>query len=146
MHPTKPRYLAKLLWRYLEEDTRAIQKALEQQKPFEIRFTKLSHFGQQVIYLALDDESEKAVKELMQVLFRAFPETPPYGGAFSDPTPHLTIAKAKDDEKFEQMMDEISRVLASKLPITHQVGDVSIIEELEDGYWHFRALIPFADE
>jgi 2'-5' RNA ligase len=128
-----------------EEDAREVQKVLEQYPSFEIQLAKVSHFGKRVIYLALNERSEKAVKELMQVLFRAFPETPPYGGAFSDPTPHLTIAKAKDDETFEQMMAEITRVLAPKLPIKHQVSGVSVIEEAEDGYWHLRALVPFAD-
>lgn len=129
-----------------EEDTREVQKVLEQCHSFEIQLAKVSHFGKRVIYLALDDESEKAVKHLMQVLFLAFPETPPYGGAFSDPTPHLTIAKANDDKHFEELMEEISHVVTLKLPIKYQVSGVSMIEETDDGYWHVWASIPFIDK
>lgn len=129
-----------------EEDTREVQKVLERHHSFEIHFAKVSHFGKRVIYLALDERSEKAVRQLMQVLFRAFPETPLYGGAFSDPTPHLTIAKANDDKHFEQLMQEISRALAPKLPIKHQVSGVSIIEEAEDDFWHLRASVSLEDK
>jgi 2'-5' RNA ligase len=70
-------------------DILALQAALQPLEPFEIRFTKLSHFARRVLYLALGEASERAVKNLMQTLFQAFPETPPYGGQFPDPTPHL---------------------------------------------------------
>jgi 2'-5' RNA ligase len=129
----------------LEEAIEAVQIALKQLEPFEIRFTKLSHFAKRVIHLALDEKSEKAVKNVMQILFRAFPETPPYGEHFPDPTPHLTVAKAEDEATFEHMMQEIARDLSLRLPITHQVNEVSLIEEDMDGYWKLRAVVPLVN-
>jgi hypothetical protein len=81
----------------------------------------------------------------MQALFQAFPETPPYGGQFPDPTPPLTVAKAEDDTAFERMMAEISRALFSSLPMTYRVNEISGIEESADGYWKLRAVIPLAN-
>jgi 2'-5' RNA ligase len=123
------------------KDTEAVKRALGQQQPFEIRFFKFSHFGKRVIYFALDEGSEKVVKQVMQTLFSAFPETPPYGGQFSDPTPHLTVAKAKSDEHFEQLMEEISMRLEPELPINHVADKVSIVQQDLEGFWHLHSEI-----
>jgi 2'-5' RNA ligase len=42
-------------------DILSLQAALKPLEPFEIRFTKLSHFARRVLYLALDEASERAV-------------------------------------------------------------------------------------
>jgi 2'-5' RNA ligase len=122
-----------------EEDAGQVQKVLEHQPPFELRFSELSHFGKRLIYLALDEQSEQTVKRLMNVLFDAFPETPPYGGQFSDPTPHLTVAKAKDDEHFGQLMKEISERLEPELPVKHFVDKVSVVQQGSDGFWRLHS-------
>jgi 2'-5' RNA ligase len=122
-----------------EKDAEAVRKVLGRQSLFEIRFAELSHFGKRVLYLALDKDSEKAVKQVMQTLFRAFPETPPHGGQFADPTPHLTVAKAKSDEHFEQLMNEILERLEPKFPIKHFVDKVSIVQQDPTGFWRLHS-------
>jgi hypothetical protein len=51
----------------------------------------------------------------------------------------------EDDTAFERMMAEISRALFSRLPMTYQVNEISVIEERADGYWKLRAVIPLAN-
>jgi 2'-5' RNA ligase len=45
-----------------EKDTEAVRKVLGQQSSFEMHFSNLSHFGKRVIYLSLDEDSERAVR------------------------------------------------------------------------------------
>ncbi len=127
-------------------DIEVVHSVISQLESFEICFTHLSHFAKRVIYLALDETSEKAVKHLMQTLFRAFPETPPYGGQFPDPLPHLTVAKVSDDATFEKMMEEILQVFSPRFPMTFWVNKVSVIEGDEEGYWKLKAAIPLAKD
>lgn len=46
----------------------------------------------------------------MQALQRAFPDTSPYGGAFADPPPHLTVAKGPASD-LDRLKDEIAAAL-----------------------------------
>jgi hypothetical protein len=56
-----------------------------------------------------------------QALTRAvadrYPETPPYGGAFADVAPHLTIAHVTDAHRLDAIGDAFLRAAGGALPI-----------------------------
>ncbi len=102
-------------------------------QPFELCFNRLETFQAGVIYLALEDES--VPRAIMKKLFEGFPDTKPYDGIFIDPTPHVTVVKAKKDE-LEKLRLEITQAL--ELPIKILVKEITVMEEDSEGYWKNR--------
>lgn len=102
-------------------------------KAFNLSFSRLSRFSNGTIYLALDQED--FVKLLIQELAQSFPDTPLYEGAFLDPLPHLTVAKAPNPRKAEEMEASITSALSSKLPLHAAVQAISVMVENQEGIW-----------
>jgi hypothetical protein len=59
--------------------------------PFTSSLAAVRSFGDEVLYLAPDPDLP--FRRLTELLASAFPEHPPYGGAFAEPRPHLTITE-----------------------------------------------------
>jgi hypothetical protein len=95
-----------------------------------------------VLYLRPDPDD--ILRDLMRRLAAAFPDTPPYGGQFSDPIPHLTIATAPSEAMLDQIEAEVRGEIAALLPLTRLVREIAIEEEGEDGMWTLRSSIPLA--
>jgi hypothetical protein len=91
--------------------------------------------------LYLRPEPEDTLRALMRRLADAFPDTPPYGGQFPDPTPHLTVAKAGSESELDTLEADVSAQLAPHLPLTLTVRQLAIEEEGSDGVWSVRAII-----
>ena len=75
---------------------------------------------------------------MMKAIFAAFPDTPPYSGAVTDPSPHPTVAKCSPDD-LSNVRDEVVKVLS--LPVTFHVGEITVMEEREDGGWFDRRIV-----
>ncbi len=58
---------------------------------FDCTFATTGWFGTDVLWLA--PQSEEPLRRLTAAVWAAFPAYPPYGGAFSDVVPHLTVAE-----------------------------------------------------
>lgn len=56
---------------------------------FDFGLERLGEFPDGLIHLLPDPDT--AFRELTRRLVAAFPQCPPYGGAFPEPTPHLTL-------------------------------------------------------
>jgi len=83
---------------------------------------------------------------LTQQLVQAFPETPPYGGQFgSDPTPHLTIARASTEGELDRLQAEVSARLEPLFPLDFEVRKICIEEEGPAGNWLVSATIPLLE-
>ena len=67
------------------------------------------------LYLA--PHPETPFKALTRAVADRYPETPPYGGAFSDVVPHLTIAHVTEAQRLDEVSDEFYRTAGGKLPI-----------------------------
>lgn len=119
-----------------DSDIMQLEKTLENFEPFNLCFDKVCTFEIGVVYLALADEH--VPRTIMKAIFRAFPDTPPYKGAFADPSPHLTVAKCSS-ENVSSLRDEIAGVL--DLPIELNVSKIFVMEEREDGQWFNRHAI-----
>lgn len=56
---------------------------------FDFRLERLGEFPDGIIHLLPDPDT--SFRELTRRLVAAFPQCPPYGGAFPEPIPHLTL-------------------------------------------------------
>ena len=117
-------------------DLNELEHILKNVEPFELCFDSVATFDSGIVYLALREEAE--VRKLMQKIFASFPDTPPYGGAFANPQPHLTIAKCQPAQLCS-LKTEIAWAL--ELPIVCQVANVVVMEEQSDKTWVNRHVI-----
>ena len=80
--------------------------------PFAFSLETVGTFPNGIVHL-LPDPSEPFAA-LTAALWRAFPQCPPYAGAFADVVPHLTLDALSDD-----VTEESSRALVSAhVPVT----------------------------
>jgi 2'-5' RNA ligase superfamily len=85
-----------------------------------------------VLYLA--PHPETPFQALTRIVADRYPETPPYGGAFSDIVPHLTIAQVRDAQRLDEIRDEFHRAAGVKLPIQSYAEKVWLMAKPE-GRW-----------
>lgn len=71
------------------DDHGRLKGIADQTETFSVHLNRTGWFGDSVVYLLPDDPAPIAL--LTHRIFSAFPDFPPYGGKFSDLTPHLTI-------------------------------------------------------
>ena len=105
--------------------------------PFRFALTALARFPT-VLYLA--PEPATPFQQLIDALAGRYPDTPPYGGAFTIVIPHLTVAHADD----RAVLDHVARALAGFAPIDAFAGEVSLMAEGEDGHWRLHTRFPLA--
>jgi 2'-5' RNA ligase len=87
--------------------------------PFSFRLTGVSAFPSGAVYLAPSPAAP--FRQLTHELSRHFPEHPPYGGAFDDVVPHLTVPLAPD----EQLAD-VERALGPRLPVEAHAREAAL--------------------
>ena len=107
--------------------------------PFSFRLARLARFPE-VLYLA--PEPEAPFTQLITALARRYPETPPYGGAFEEVIPHLTVAHSAEP----RVLDAIANALAGFAPIEVLATEVWLLEEEQNGSWRTRYRFPLGAE
>jgi 2'-5' RNA ligase len=103
-------------------------------EPFRVRFERVGLWPG-VAYLA--PEPARPFARLIEDLVVAFPDHPPYGGAFDEVIPHLTITESVDAP-----LDEIAAAAAGSLPFERPVTRLEVLVENGVGRWHSRWRIP----
>ncbi|MDP9240381.1 MAG: 2'-5' RNA ligase family protein, partial [Actinomycetota bacterium] len=104
---------------------------------FEVAFSRIGWFDEAVVWLA--PEPAQPFRDLTLAVWRQFPETPPYAGAYPDLAPHLTIGEGAPVESLRQ---EAERV-AQHLPIRTTVEVVQLIcGSAEPASWSQLAEFP----
>ncbi len=76
---------------------------------FDVTYASVAHFPG-VLYLAPTPDTP--FRQLTSRIFEAFPEHPPYGGAYDDVVPHLTVVDVRerlDLALMKRAHDELSR-------------------------------------
>jgi 2'-5' RNA ligase len=103
---------------------------------FEFHLSRVCCFDNlpQTSYVWLAPSPFEPFLELTEALAAAFPQFPPFGGAFEQTIPHLTIAASRD----KQALGRIEERLAPLLPITAHASSVEIMEH-RLGSWRARA-------
>ena len=99
-------------------------------RPFDAVFDGFGWFADHVVWLA-PSEPEKFERLILHVV-DAFPECPPYGGAFDEVIPHVTIGEGGDVE----LMRAATNAIRPLLPLKSRVASLSLMEgSTEPGSW-----------
>lgn len=102
----------------------------------DVQFRHLARFPD-VLYLA--PEPAGPFTALTESIATAWPEAPPYGGAFADVIPHLTVAQGASDQQFREAEADILARLPLRTRLTH-----ACVYVLDAGHWRVHATLPFA--
>ena len=116
------------------EVRRTLASIAARHDPFVVRFARVGRFPS-VVYLR--PEPVAAFTRRTEAVAECFPAYPPYGGAFDEVIPHLTITES-GDAPFE----EISRQAERPLPFEHRITALEVLIEGADGRWGRRWRIP----
>lgn len=89
---------------------------------FTATLARVEWFGAEVLWLA--PEPARPFRELTRAVWDRFPETPPYGGAFDDVVPHLTVGDRAPRPDLEAAAADV----APRLPVRVAVTRVRLVE------------------
>jgi 2'-5' RNA ligase len=103
---------------------------------FELTFAKVERFAADVLWLA--PEPAGPFRRLTHAVWQAWPQRPPYGGAYQEVTPHLTIAEHAEGVEFGEIAADVAR----GLPCVTRVTDGQLLAVSDDG-WSTRATFAF---
>lgn len=103
--------------------------------PFSFGLTDVCEFPGGITYLA--PEPAAPFRRLTLELHRAFPEFPPYGGAFDDIVPHLTVPLPPSETTAE-----LRAAIGSQLPI-HAHATEALLMYADENETHVIATFPF---
>jgi 2'-5' RNA ligase len=115
-------------------DRRELAAIAATEEPFVVRFRRIGRFPG-VVYLA--PEPSAPFTRLTAAVGARYPDFPPYGGAFDEVIPHLTVA-----ESAEAPLDDIAAEARGTLPFERRVSALEVIVEGGDGRWHTRWRLP----
>jgi 2'-5' RNA ligase superfamily len=102
----------------------------------DLTFARTARFPT-VLYLV--PEPDQPIREMIAAVYARWPQCPPYGGAFDDPTPHATVVHDGTEVEFE----EAERVLETTLPLRTRAAAVDLL--IYDGSrWNLRERFPLA--
>jgi hypothetical protein len=104
-----------------------------QLQPFDAWFTSTGRFPGGVVWL--DPQPNDRFVVMLRHVQQGFPEWPPYGGAFDEPAPHLTIASGVDQDVADQVDRFVTQQLAEAAPISMPVRHLTLLEEHADLHW-----------
>jgi 2'-5' RNA ligase len=114
--------------------TRTLRKLILKVGSFTVSFIELQRFPD-MLYLA--PEPAEPFRQLTEIITGHFLETPPYGGAFAEIIPHLTVAQASDPHKLDDIVAEFRQVARDMLPIRARVNTVTLMDT-SSGSWRVR--------
>lgn len=103
--------------------------------PFGYSLTEVCAFPSGIAYLA--PEPAASFRKLTQELHHEFPEFPPYGGAFDEIVPHLTVPLPPGED-----VETLTAALATTLPIHTQAVE-AVLMHVEEDNTHVIATLPF---
>ena len=104
----------------------------------DVEFATTSRFPD---HLYLEPRPAGALIALTEAIAATWPETPPYGGAFPDIVPHLTVAGGIHEEQLR----EIEADILSQLPISTHL-DHACLYVHDAGRWRVDASFPFTPD
>lgn len=106
---------------------------------FRFTLARLGRFPEaHILYLA--PEPAEPIHEQIELLTHRYPGTPPYGGAFTKVTPHVTIARTADPE----VVQHITEAFQHMQPIEIRVKETYLMAQQPDQHWHIHTRFPLA--
>ncbi len=103
--------------------------------PFDFELTEVCEFPGGLTYLA--PEPAGTFRRLTSELHRQFPEFPPYGGAFDEVVPHLTVPLAPGESTAN-----LRAAIGAMLPL-HAYAVAATLVHVEEEATHEIATFPF---
>jgi 2'-5' RNA ligase len=103
--------------------------------PFQFRLVDVGTFPK-VLYLA--PQPAEPFRELTHALWSRWPQFPPYGGAYGEVVPHLTVATG------HRRPDAVER-LRRLLPLEARADEVWLLTQQADSRWALRRRFPFGE-
>ncbi len=91
----------------------------------------------------LRPEPAEGFVELTRRVWQAFPDHPPYEGAFDEVVPHLTVAVAEGQVR-RRLREQVERELEGALPLPCVVDSVSLWTCGTDERWRRQHVLPLA--
>ena len=113
---------------------RALAAIAARHEPFRVRFERVGLWPG-VVFLAPEPAGPFA--RLTDDLVAAFPHHRPYGGAFDEVIPHLTITESPDAP-----LEAIAAEAAGSLPFERPVKRLEVLVEGPDSRWRAHWRIP----
>ena len=86
-------------------------------------------FARGVLYLA--PEPDGFLRDLTGRIWALYPHRPPYGGAFPDVIPHVTVAQVEDPA----VLDAVEAEMAPALPVGAHATEAWLMLQGEDSRW-----------
>jgi len=121
----------------------ALAAAVATVSAFGCEFCATSWFGEDVLYLA--PRPDEPFRALTRAVCAAFPGYLPYGGAFADTIPHLTVGERPAGGVADLLAAEAA--VLPELPVRAQVSRVWLMAGgSTPGSWHTLAELPLAPE
>jgi hypothetical protein len=100
-----------------EDDHRRLETIFADLAPFLLRGSRTDWFDDRVLYVAPDDPSP--VQDLTARVIAAFPDFPPYRGAFAEVIPHLTVGADRPIEELRAAELDVRSRLPFEQPLDH---------------------------
>jgi 2'-5' RNA ligase len=97
--------------------------AVQSVGPFSCSFDRTRWFGEEVLWL--EPVPAEPFRRLTIAVWDAFPDCPPYGGAYDAIVPHLTIADRAADRLVE--VQAVETAVSSGLPVAASVDHVLLM-------------------
>lgn len=111
-------------------------------RAFDCTFATTSWFGRDVLWLA--PEPAEPFQQLTSQVWAAFPDFPPYGGAFADPVAHLTVAERALGQPGD--LAAVEAAVQPVLPIRQRIDHVLLIAgNQQPNSWRILHRIDLAD-
>ena len=115
-------------------DADAVAEVLARFRPFDVAFERLDRFPG-TLWLA--PEPAQPFIRMTEALVARFPEYAPYGGAFAQIVPHLTVAQSS--------FDSAIALATSWLPLRGRAEGAVLFEQAEPDRWVERVQFEFED-
>jgi hypothetical protein len=115
----------------------ALADAVGSVAAFEVTFARTAWFGRTVLWLAPEPASPFVA--LTAAVGHRFPGYPPYGGAFDEVIPHLTVGLDQPAE----VLDSAALAIEPGLPIVARVTTALLMQgSARRRSWHIAAELP----
>ena len=105
---------------------------------FDVEYARTARFPE-VLYLV--PSPDRPVREMTAAVYARWPQCPPYGGGFADPTPHTTVLHAASEAEYGRA----GRELRPLLPLRARAAAVELVV-FDGSRWNLRERFPLAEQ
>lgn len=112
----------------LDRETKTLETFCGSIAAFRFSFTDVRRFPATAY---LHPDKAEAFTRITRKLVDLWPQCKPYGGAFPDIVPHLTVADRVTDE----ILDTVEKLLRRQLPLQCAAREISIFASDDTGTW-----------